>query len=286
MSPRRPRNPSALGAFLRGRRDRLTPQEVGLPPGVGLRRTAGLRREELAALAGISVDYYIRLERGSEQRPSPGVVAALARALRLDEAEHQHLRELAGQCDRNDLLERLGTSTAPEGIHRILDALRPLPGFVTNRIGDLIAWNGSGIGLLHGIQDWPDRRRNVHRFAFLHPGARTLYADWEAEVTGLASGLRRLAATEPDADDLQRLIAELRRDSRDFERLFDRYDIEHYDQGRLHLQHPVVGDIAPAYQVMRLDGTGGLTMMAFHAAPGSREEAAFRSLDPGRARQD
>ena len=272
---------SALSTFLRTRRDRLSPAEVGLSPGVGLRRTPGLRREELAALAGISVDYYIRLERGSESRPSAAVVDALARALKLDEHERRHLHDLAAhsQGNRDDLAAKLATGAVSDGISRILTALRPLPAFVTNPLGDLLAWNPSGLGLLPGIQDWPDDERNITRYAFLHAGARDLYIHWEHQVAGLVSALRRLASTEPEAEDLNQLVTELLNQSPDFTRLWQRYDIEHYAQGQVELNHPIVGKITPEYQVMRLDGTDGLTMMTFHAAADSPEWIAFHTLD-------
>ena len=281
MPPRTTSRQSALSTFLRTRRDRLSPAEVGLTPGVGLRRTPGLRREELAALAGISVDYYIRLERGSESRPSAAVVDALARALKLDEHERRHLHDLAAhsQGNRDDRAAKLATGAVSDGISRILTALRPLPAFVTNPLGDLLAWNPSGLGLLPGIQDWADDERNITRYAFLHAAARDLYIHWEQQVAGLVSALRRLASTEPEAEDLNQLVTELLDQSPDFTRLWQRYDIEHYAQGQVELNHPIVGRITPEYQVMRLDGTDGLTMMTFHAAADSPELSAFHTLD-------
>ena len=174
MPPRTTSRQSALSTFLRTRRDRLSPAEVGLTPGVGLRRTPGLRREELAALAGISVDYYIRLERGSESRPSAAVVDALARALKLDEHERRHLHDLAAhsQGDRDDRAAKLATGAVSDGISRILTALRPLPAFVTNPLGDLLAWNPSGLGLLPGIQDWADDERDITARVRLPPRRR------------------------------------------------------------------------------------------------------------------
>lgn len=281
MPSRTTSSESALGGFLRSRRDRLSPAEVGLSPGVGLRRTPGLRREELAALAGISVDYYIRLERGSESRPSAGVVDALARALQLDEHERSHLHDLAAHSLGNqiDPAAKAATGAVTDGISRILTALRPLPAFVTNPLGDLLAWNPSGLGLLPGIEDWPADRRNITRYAFLHEGARDLYIHWEHQVSGLVSALRRLASTKPEAEDLNQLVTELLHHSPDFTRLWQRYDIEHYAQGQVELNHPVVGRITPEYQVMRLDGTDGLTMMTFHAAADTPELIAFHTLD-------
>lgn len=279
MSPR-PESESALGVFLKARRVRLTPEQAGLPQGLGLRRTPGLRREELAMLAGISNDYYIRLERGKERRPSPSVVESLARALQLDEAERIHLRELAVQADRIDSARAVtDASDTPLGVVRMLEALRPFPAFVTNRIGDFKAWNPAGLALLSGLSEWPEERRNAARFGFLHPAARELFVDWETQVSGLVTGLRRLTSIEPQAEDVAALVSELREASPDFERLWDRYDIDLYVTGAQTLRHPRVGLLTPEYQVLRIEGEGGLALMTYHAAPGSTEHDAFLRLD-------
>lgn len=273
-------HPSPLGAFLKARRDRITPQQAGLSQGIGLRRTPGLRREELAALAGISNDYYIRLERGKERRPSPAVVEALARALLLDDAERDHLRELAHQADKVDLADNVATGAdVPLGVVRMLGALRPLPTLVTNRIGDFVAWNPSGLRLLAGLSEWPEPRRNAPRYGFLHPAARELYVDWEAQVTGLVSALRRLTSTEPEAADVAALVGELRQKSPDFQRIWERYDIDPYDTGTQRLRHPEAGDLTIGYQVLRIEGDSGLTMMIYHAQQGTAEYDAFLELD-------
>ncbi|MCC6498487.1 MAG: helix-turn-helix domain-containing protein [Propionibacteriaceae bacterium] len=271
---------SPLGIFLKARRDRLTPQQVGLAQGIGLRRIPGLRREELAALAGISNDYYIRLERGKERHPSPQVVESLARALQLDDDERDHLRTLARQVERADFMSRVASGAeVPVGVLRLLEGLRPLPAFVTNRIGDFVAWNPSGLRLLAGLSDWPESERNAVRYGFLHPVARVMYADWEAQVSGMVSGLRRLASIEPHATDVTALVTQMRQASPDFQRLWDRYDIVHYVTGSQKLNHPEAGQITIEYQVLRIEGDGGLTMMAFHADPGSTEYDAFERLD-------
>src|SRR3954453_15442578 len=267
--PSRSSTESPLGVFLKARRDSLAPEQAGVPQGIGLRRTPGLRREELAALAGISNDYYIRLERGKERRPSPAVVEALARALQLDEAERNHLRELAHQVDRVDLADNVAArSEVPTGVVRMLEALRPLPAFVTNRIGNYLAWNPSGLRTLAGLSDWPQAERNAARYGFLHPAARDLYVDWEAQVSGLVSSLRRLASTEPNAADGAALAAELRRASPDFHRLWDRYHVNLYVTGSQTLNHPQAGELTVEYQVLRIEGGDGLTMMTYHAEPG------------------
>lgn len=278
--PPRSNTESALGVFLKARRGRLAPERAGLSPGTGLRRTPGLRREELATLAGISNDYYVRLERGKERRPSPAVVESLARALQLDDAERDHLRELASQVDRVDLVDQAAIGTAvPAGVMHILQALRPLPSFVTNRIGDYVAWNPSGLKLLAGLSDWPEAQRNAARYGFLHPAARDLFVDWEDQVAGLVSGLRRLTSTEPNAADVAALVAELRQASPDFQRIWDRYDIDQYLTGVQRLRHPEVGELTVEYQVLRIEGEQGLAMMTYPAEPGSPEYDAFVHLD-------
>lgn len=268
-----------LGVFLRACRERLTPQRAGLARGVGVRRTPGLRREELAFLAGISNDYYVRLERGRERNPSPAVVEALARALQLDDAERSHLRELVQQVDRVDLTAAALRSDVPIGIVRMLQELRPLPVLVTNRVGDFVAWSPSGLRLLAGLSDWDEPMRNAARYGFLHPAARELYVDWEAQVAGLVSGLRRLAAIEPEATDVASLVAELREASDDFDRLWERYGIDVYSVGSQALRHPDVRELSLSYQVFKAEGASGLTLMVYHAEPGSDAYDAFLRLD-------
>lgn len=271
---------SALGTFLRNRRDRLSPDDVSLPISFGPRRTPGLRREEVAALAGISVDYYIRLERGIDQSPSTGVIDALARALNLEEDEYRHLNELVAQSAASPI-SQLRTRSVGEPLMSLLEALRPTPAFITNRLGDLLACNPSALHLLMpGIEDFPEGERNMVRYAFLHPDARTLYADWEAQVLGLVHGLRRLQATGEHDEALTHLITDLTARSPEFVKIWDRYDIHTYSQGRLDLNHPLVGALNLSYQVLRLDGTQGLTMMVCPAPPGSPELRTYAQLDP------
>lgn len=270
---------TALGTFLRSRRARLSPEDAGLPRG-DRRRTPGLRREELAAIAGISVDYYIRLERGTERHPSSSVIDALARGLRLDADEHAHLRELVARVDRTERATTVApTRDVGAGVRLILEQLRPFPAYVTTRIGDLSAWNPAGIRMFPGIEEWPSERRNVARYAFLHPAAVALYADREGQLTGLVSGLRQLAAIEPEATDLAVLVGELLADSPAFARLWERYDIDRYRQGSKVIHHPDVGDLTLTYQVMRLDGTGGMSLLSYWAEPGTAAHDAFVHLD-------
>ncbi|MEV4033929.1 helix-turn-helix transcriptional regulator [Streptomyces umbrinus] len=274
------RGGTELGSFLRARRARITPAEAGLTVGPGLRRTPGLRREELATLSGISIDYYTRLERGKETRPSPSVVDALALALRLEEDEHEHLRRLAA----------LAACTAPEppappsrtirpGVKLLLESIRPNPVHVVSRTNDLLAANPGGLRLLAGIEEWPVRRRNIARYVFLHPTARTLFHDWPAQVRGCVARLRALAGTDPDAPDLARLAGELLLKSPEFTRLWERYDIKGHSHGRKTFHHPEVGDLTLGYQTLELEGTPGHRLVMYYAEPGTPDYDALVLLD-------
>ncbi|MFD4600696.1 helix-turn-helix transcriptional regulator [Streptomyces sp. NPDC058464] len=269
-----------LGRYLRARRTQVTPEEAGLTAGVGLRRTPGLRREELATLAGISIDYYARLERGKETRPSPSVIDSLARALRLEEDEHDHLRSLAA----------LAARTAPEppappsrtvrpGVKLLLESMRPHPAHVVSRTGDVLAANPGGLRLLAGLEDWPAKQRNIGRYLFLHPAARELFDDWLGQIRGCVARLRALAGTDPDAPDLTQLVGELLLKSPEFARMWERYDVRGHSYGRKTFHHPEVGDLALGYQSLELEGTPGHRMVAYYAEPGTPDHDAMILLD-------
>ncbi|MFF4353533.1 helix-turn-helix transcriptional regulator [Streptomyces sp. NPDC001530] len=269
-----------LGRFLRARRARVTPAEAGLPVGAGLRRTPGLRREELATLAGISIDYYTRLERGRETRPSPPVVDSLARALRLEDDEHEHLRSLAARAARTAPEPPTAPSrTVRPGVKLLLESLRPNPSHVVSRTNDLLAANPGGLRLLAGIEDWPASQRNIARYVILHPAARDLFHDWGTHVRGCVARLRALAGTDPDAPDLTRLAGELLLKSPEFARLWERYDVKGHAHGRKTFHHPEVGDLTLGYQSMELEGTSGHRLVTYFAEPGTSEYDALVLLD-------
>jgi len=269
-----------LGSFLRARRARVTPEEVGLTAGSGLRRTPGLRREELATLAGISIDYYVRLERGKETRPSSSVVDSLARALLLEDDEHEHLRSLAARAARSAPEPPAAPSrTVRPGVKLLLESLRPHPAHVVSRTNDLLAANPGGMRLLPGIQDWPARERNIARYLFLHPASRDLFHDWNTQVRGCVARLRALAGTDPDAPDLTRLAGELLLKSPEFARLWERYDVKGHSYGRKTFHHPEVGDLTLGYQSMELEGTPGHRLVTYYAEPGTADHDAMALLD-------
>ena len=269
-----------LGRFLRARRAGISPAEAGLTVASGLRRTPGLRREELATLSGISNDYYTRLERGRETRPSPSVLDALARALRLEEDEHEHLRNLAALAARTaPEPPTVPSRTVRPGVKVLLESLRPNPAHVVSRTNDLLAANPGGLRLLTGIEEWPARQRNIARYVFLHPAARTLFHDWAAQVRGCVARLRTLAGTDPDAPDLTRLAGELLLKSPEFARLWERYDVKGHAHGRKSFHHPEVGDLTLGYQTMELEGTPGHRLITYYAQPGTADHDGLVLLD-------
>ncbi|WP_326823026.1 helix-turn-helix transcriptional regulator [Streptosporangium sp. NBC_01756] len=269
-----------LGHFLRARRTQTSPEQVGLTIGTGLRRTPGLRREELATLSGISIDYYVRLERGKETRPSPSVIDALARALQLDDEEHQHLRELAARSAHYASEPPPPPSrTVRPHLKLLLETMRPSPAYIVSRSMDFLAWNPGGLALYAGLDDWPLKQRNIARYLFLHPAARELFPDWDNQVSGCVARLRAQAGTAPDAPDLTSLVGELLLKSPDFAKLWERYDVT--GRKRIHktFHHPHVGVINLSAQSMDLEGTPGQRLGVYVAEPGTSDYDAMLLLD-------
>jgi transcriptional regulator with XRE-family HTH domain len=269
-----------LGRFLRARRTQTRPDQVGLTVGPGLRRTPGLRREELATIAGMSIDYYVRLERGKETRPSPAVLDALARALHLDDAEYQHLRKLGARAARYapEPPPPPGRTVSPH-LKLVLETLRPSPAYIISRTMDLLAWNPGGLALYAGLADWPATQRNLARYFFLHPAAHTLFPDWDELVRGCVARLRSLAGTAPDAPDLTRLVGELMLRSPDFAKLWERYDVVGRKRIQKTFHHPQVGILTLSGQSMHLDGTPGQRLGVYTAEPGTSDHDAVLLLD-------
>jgi transcriptional regulator with XRE-family HTH domain len=271
-----------LGRFLRARRSRVRPADVGLPTGTGIRRTPGLRREELAALAGVSIDYYTRLERGKETGPSPAVLDALANALRLDDEERGYLREIAAQAARRaPKLRPQPSRTVRPSVRHLLETVRPNPAYVIGRTNDFLAANPGGMRLLPGMADWPDRQRNTIRYIFLHPAARHLWPDWDQKAKGCVAQLRAVAGSDPDAPDLAALVGELIVKSPDFNRFWERYDIRTIGDGSKTFHHPVVGMMTLTHEVMTLNRTDGHRLVVYMATPGGPDHDAMMLLDLG-----
>lgn len=270
-----------LGRFLRARRAGVSPAELGLPVGAGVRRTPGLRREELAALAGVSIDYYIRLERGKETRPSPAVVDALGRALRLDAEEHAYLRELAAQAARrgHGPSRPAASRTVRPTLRLILEAVRPYPAYVIGRTNDILAANPGGLYLMPGMAQWPVRQRNTIRYTFLHPQARTLWPDWEVKARACVAHLRAVAGTDPDDAELAAIVGELAVKSAEFSRMWERYDVRRVGNGRKTFVHPDVGTMTLSHEVMEINQAGGGRVVVYSAEPGTPDHDAVVLLD-------
>ncbi|MGW3662008.1 helix-turn-helix transcriptional regulator [Streptomyces sp. NPDC005141] len=269
-----------LGRFLRARRTQTTPEQVGLTVGTGLRRTPGLRREELATLSGISIDYYVRLERGKETRPSPAVLDSLSRALQLDDQEHQHLRELAARAARYAPEPPPPPSrTVRPHLRLLLEAMRPNPAYIVSRSMDVLAWNPGGLALYAGLDDWPAKQRNLARYLFLHPTAHELFPDWDNQVRSCVARLRAMAGTAPDAPDLTNLVGELLLKSPDFAKLWERYEVTGRKPVHKTFHHPHVGTISLVPQSMHLEGTPGQRLGVYTAEPGTPDHDALLLLD-------
>lgn len=267
---------TALAAFLRARRARVGPKDVGLPVGVGLRRTPGLRREELAALAGVSVDYYIRLEQGKETNPSSAVLSALATALRLDDDARAHLFALADHVARRRPVHHPPDRTVTAGQRLLLENLRPCPALVLSRTSDVLAANPEGLALYHGLAEWAPARRNTIRYMFLHPDAPALFGDWRASAAGAVADLRTVLATDPDAPDVADLVEELSTASPEFAALWERHDVRRKNSTRKVIHHPTVGTLSLVWEVLR---SGDGTRVTVHqAAPGTPDHDALSLL--------
>ena len=224
---------NGLGKFLRARREQLRPEDVGLVGGAR-RRVAGLRREELALLAGISSDYYLRLEQGRDTHPSPQVLDALARALRLDVKATEYLHQLANPSIGG---RETSASDATEGLEELIDQF-PMPAIVASRCQDVLAANPVARALSAGFTPG----QNFLRWRLLDPAARTLYVDWDEATDIAVSGLREAAGSAPDDPRLHSLIDELSTASARFRELWARADVG-YRVGVLHMRHPKVGDL-------------------------------------------
>jgi len=269
-----------LGRFLRARREGVRPADVGLPAGTGSRRTPGLRREEIATLAGVSIDYYTRLERGRETRPSPAVVDALARTLLLDGDEHEYLKSLAAQAARRaPAPPKPPSRTLRPTAKLLLETLRPNPAYVVSRTYDILAANPGGARLHPGLLGWPPKQRNTIRYTFLHPEARDLWPDWEQKARGCVAQLRAIAGSDPDAPDLAGLVGELLVKSPDFGRLWSRYEVRRAGAGDRVIRHPLVGTLRLAHETLGLNRTEGHCLIVYLAEPGTPDHDAMVLLD-------
>jgi len=236
-----------LAAFLRARRERLDPHDFGLPSRRQSGRTPGLRREEIAELAGVSVDYIVRLEQGRGLRPSADVVEALARALRLAPDERAYLFDLARQRPRNT--DRPATAAAP-ALAQLVTDLSPLPAMLMNHRFDILAWNGEMARLLLDFDTLPPSRRNAMWLCLMHPEIRDFYVDRDRVVREGVAHLRAAWAAHPEDRALTDLIAEFITRDDEFARLWDEREVKVNGRGRKAMRHPDVGALAIHFEVL------------------------------------
>ncbi|MCX5190618.1 helix-turn-helix domain-containing protein [Streptomyces sp. NBC_00268] len=262
---------SQIQEFLATRRARISPRSVGLPVTGRKRRVPGLRREEVAALAGLSVDYYIRLERGALTNASDSVLQAIARALRLDAAEQAHLIDLA-RADQPSAASRSRRTSpaviAPQ-LQMVLDALVGVPALVRSPTLDMIATNSLGRALYSVLHIGARKAPSLARFTFLDPHARQFWCDWDEVADDLTAQLRAAAGANPLDRALIDLVGELSTRSDTFRELWARHDVRAHGRGTKRFQHPVVGALELRYDLLHLAAEPGLTMITYTAEPGT-----------------
>lgn len=265
--------------FLTSRRAKITPDQVGLPIYGDNRRVPGLRREEVALLAGVSVDYYTRLERGNLSGASESVLEALTRALQLDEAERSHLFDLARAVQTTTPRRRRPTrERVRPGVQHMLDAMTGAPAYVRNGRGDILAANRLGYALYSEMFTAPHRPVNTARFTFLDPRAPNFFLDWDLVATMVVAALRSEAGRDPYDRGLSDLVGELSTQSQDFRTRWAAHNVRFHDTGVKRFHHPVVGELALNYETMQLSADAGLTIAAYTAQPGSRSEDGLNLL--------
>jgi transcriptional regulator with XRE-family HTH domain len=269
---RMPENP--IGDFLRARRELVRPEDVGLEPGAR-RRVPGLRREELALLAGVSSDYYVRLEQGRDRRPSEQVLEALARALQLDEDAAAHLRELVRAEGTVRRRPRPKVERVRPGLLRMMEAWPGSPAFITGRRMDVLAANRLAVALYPVCAE----RGNMVRALFLDRDASCmLYTDYEKVAMETVASLR--ASAGPDVDDpaLNELVGELSVKSEHFRKLWARHEVRAKTSGQKQVRHPLVGEMTVSYETFTVNGADGQQLVVYHAEPGSPSERALNLL--------
>ena len=265
--------PNLIGPFLRSRRERIRPEMVGLPV-VGRRRVPGLRREEVALLAGISADYYLRLEQGRDTSPSALVLDALARALQLDEDETAYLRGL-GESGKRPRRPRAAPERVSPGIPSLIASWSLTPAFVHGRYLDVLARNGLAAALFPCCRPGA----NLVELTFLDPSVPELFGDWEASTAAAVAWLRAVAGADVDEPRLIELVGSLSVRSERFRELWARHDVRPKQSHELRVEHPQVGALRLRLELLGVGGHGGSqSLIAYHAEPGSESAQKLELL--------
>ncbi|MEW2545358.1 helix-turn-helix transcriptional regulator [Streptomyces sp. NPDC047002] len=267
-----------LSEFLRTRRGRLKPADVGLTDHSRRRRVPGLRREELAQLAGVSAAYYTRFEQGNARNASREVVDAIARVLRLSDAEHAHLVQLAQPRRHAEKhIEPPRQQVRPE-VRDLLAAMEGVPAYVWGRRSDVLAWNQTASAVFGDWAARAPRDRNWARITFLDPASRRLFTDWDGKARDVVGQLRLWAGLHPDDALLASLVGELSMESTEFRRLWAAHDVKKKTHGTMRLTHPLVGGLTLRYETLALQSDQDQYLSSYHAAPSSASEQALRLL--------
>ncbi len=263
---------NTLGEYLRARRELVDPRDVGLRV-AGVRRTPGLRREEVATLAGISADYYLRLEQGRDRNPSPQVLAALARVFGLDVTATEYLLSLATPRPAK---RRTRPETVRPGIRQLLGALN-LPAFVESRMFDVLAANSLATALSPGIRAGENRLRSM----FLDPAERDRHPDWPKAIGGMVASFRASIGTDTDDPRVAQLVGELSLASELFRKLWARHDVKALAGATVQMRHPEVGELSLRREKLPIGDSGGQLLVIYHAEPGSESAHALSLLAGG-----
>jgi transcriptional regulator with XRE-family HTH domain len=273
-------NRAEIREFLATRRAKITPEQAGLQPGGGRRRVPGLRREEVAVLAGVSTEWYVRLEKGHIRGVSDEVLGAVARALQLDEAERLHLFDLARAARPSRPPRRRTRQTVRPSVLRILESMTGTPAFVRNGRLDVLAINPLGRALYSLVFDDPARPANLARFCFLDPVSRDFYPDWDDVARATVALLRSQAGRDPYNRELTDLVGELATRSEEFRGGWAAHDVLLHQSGTKHFRHPVVGLLDVAFDSMPLPAREDqdLTITCYTAEPGSPSDDALKVL--------
>ena len=267
-------SPNTLGDYLRARRELVDPRDLDLRV-AGVRRTPGLRREEVATLAGISADYYLRLEQGRDRHPSAQVLEALARVFGLDATATEYLLSLTAPRSAKQRRGRPRQESVPAGIRQLLGALN-LPAFVESRMFDVLAANSLATALSPSIRPGENRLRSM----FLDPAERELYPDWPKAIGGMIASFRASIGPDPDDPRIAQLVGELSLASEPFRKLWARHDVRNLAGGAVTMNHPEEGPLELWREKLPIGDSGGQLLVMYHAEPGSESARALERLAP------
>lgn len=267
-----------LGEFLRRARASRDPERTGLLPDGRARRVAGLRREEVALLAGVSTDYYTRLEQGRQVIPSRQVVDALIRALDLDDAGRAYLRTLIDAAGSSESRPRPTVQRVRRGLHQLLDSFASQPALVLGRRTDILASNVLARALFADFEAMPAKHRNYARWMLLDDTARGLFVDWEEQARNAVEALRLDAAEMGNDLGLQQLIGELSLESPEFRTWWSAHRVHRRTHGTKHLRHPAVGELTVQFESLTLPGDEAQVLYVYTTEPGSASQGALALL--------